>query len=99
MSDAKQMIIPYYEVKVRFNDRFHPRGDFHTSLYSETLEVAERDFSDAVKRQCYSDVQLFRCDMAYSNGLSQGLVGRKMVKRWRERKMDVRTDLRGGPLP
>ena len=34
MSDAKQMIIPYYEVKVRFNDRFHPRGDFHTYLYS-----------------------------------------------------------------
>ena len=84
-------IIPYFEVVVRFNDRFHPRGDFHTLLYSETLEVAERDFTDTVKIQCFSDVQLFRCDMAYSDGLTQGLVGRKLIKKWREKKREVRT--------
>lgn len=92
VSDGKKtIIIPYFEIMVRFNDRFFPRGDFCHFLYSETLEVAESDFTDAVKRQCYSDVQLFRCDMAYSGGLTQGLVGRKMLKKWRERKAEVRT--------
>lgn len=54
-------------------------------------EAAERDFTDTVKRQCFSDVQLFSCDMAYSDGLTQGLVGRKMIKKWREKKREVRT--------
>ena len=84
-------IIPSYEVRVRFTNHFHPRGEFHTYLYSSTLEQAESDFTDAVKSQCYSDVQLFRCDMAYSNGLTQGLVGKVMIKKWKARKMEVRT--------
>ena len=91
MRDADNQIIAYYEVTVRFSSHFHPRGAFHVFLYSSTIEQAEIDFTDAVKRQCYSDVQLFRCDMAYSNGLTQGLVGKKMVKKWKARKQEVRT--------
>ncbi len=91
MSDAKNTIVPYYEVMVRFTDFFHPRGDFHPYLYSETTEDAERDFSNAIKSELYSDVQIFRCDMAFSGGLSQGLVGRKMIKKWRAKKRGVRT--------
>ena len=85
MSDSNLMIIPYFWVVARFSDYFHPRGDFHTYLYSETIEDAELDFTDAVRSRSYSDVQLFRCDMAYCNGLSQGLVGKKMVKKWKAR--------------
>ncbi len=91
MSDAKLMIIPYFEVMVRFAAYFHPRGDFHTYLCAETIEDAERDFTDAVRSQCYSDVQIFRCDMAFVGGLSQGLVGKKMVKKWKARNQAVRT--------
>ena len=91
MSDAKQMIIPYFEVMVRFSDYFHPRGVFHTYLYSKTIEDAERDSTDAVRSQRYSDVQIFRCDMAFVGGLSQGLVGKKMVKKWKARNQEVRT--------
>lgn len=92
MSDEKKTtIVPYYEIIVRFSSYFHPRGDFHPYLYSATKEEAERDFSDAIKSQCYSDVQIFQCDMAFSGGLSQGLVGRKMIKKWREKKREVRT--------
>lgn len=91
MSDANQTIIPYFEVMVRFAAYFHPRGGFHTYLYSETIEDAERDFTDAVRSQRYSDVQIFRCDMAFVGGLSQGLVGKKMVKKWKARNQEVRT--------
>ena len=91
MERENQMIIPHFEVMVRFAAYFHPRGDFHTYLYAETIEDAERDFTDAVRSQCYSDVQIFRCDMAYVGGLTQGLVGSKVVKRWHARKQEVRT--------
>lgn len=92
MSDAKTTtIIPIYEVVVRFTNHFHPRGDFHTYLYADTLEAAERDFADAIKSECYSDVRMYRSDISFVGGLSQGEVGRKVVKKWREKKREVRT--------
>lgn len=91
MSDTNTQIIPYFEVMVRFDESFHPRGDFHTYVFAESMNVAEDYLKKAQGSGMYSDAQIFQCDMAYSNGLTQGLVGKKMVKKWKARKQEVRT--------
>jgi hypothetical protein len=88
MSDAKNTtIIPYYEVLARFNAHFFPRGEgLHPCGYFETFEAAQEEMNKLVKLGSYSDVQIMRCDMLYSNGLTRGLSGSKVVKRWHARR-------------
>ena len=92
MIDAKNAtIIPYWKIIARFGAHIFPSRDMHACCYCETFDEAQDAMNTYVKCGSYSEVRIVQCDMAYSNGLTQGLVGEKMVKRWKARKQEVRT--------
>ena len=92
MSDVKNAtIIPYWKVLARFGAHIFPRGDMHTCCYCETFDEAQDAMDWYIKCGSYSEVRVVQCDMAYVGGLTQGLVGSKVVKRWHARKQEVRT--------
>lgn len=92
MSDAKNAtIIHYWKVLARFGAHIFPRGDMHTCCYCETFDEAQDAMNTYIKFGSYSEVRVVQCDMAYVGGLSQGLVGKKMVKKWKARNQAVRT--------
>lgn len=92
MSDVKNAtIIPYWKVLARFGAHIFPRGDMHTCCYCETSDEAQDAMDWYIKCGSYSEVRVVKCDMAYVGGLTQGLVGSKVVKRWQARNQEVRT--------